>query len=246
MSVVKNFRNDDTLAKMFKNKVETEVKTYNNGKEDAQIIITLDPDEETHSCNSRDSFGATFVAAASAIAEDKFKNKGKSAIVFNKNAEDKNPEFVAALTSEYDEEGENYFYNFTYDPEDISGIENVVDFRDFVSKDALLFSNLFDNHYLRSHSIAIMDKSIIEKFVIIVFECIRDYLDTYAVEGDIVEIIIDDTTTPWTPCTKDEYNASLSPVAIASVEVIKGIKKFSIQFGEKTKAIAKGNGDNNA
>ena len=62
-------------------------------------------------------------------------------------------------------------------------------------------------------------------------------------DGEVVELVIDDYIGRYDKMTAEQYAAALVPVAIATVETVKDVKKMSIQFSEELKAIAKGSND---
>lgn len=234
-------RTSSVVPQYFKLLVEDKTPTFTdiNGNK-CQVIIGLNPDPATNSFACCDAFGVVMMACASAMASDQFKNKGKSALVFNK---DDNGEIIAAVVSDYDAEGENYFYNITFNPDDIKGASVIVDYKNFVSDNNYNLIQLVNSCYMLQHNIAVPDKSVIDALVISVFESIFKYLDENAKDGEIVNLIIDDYIGRYKPMTAEEYEKEISVAAIASVETIKDVKKMSIQFSEELKAIAKGNGD---
>ena len=74
-------------------------------------------------------------------------------------------------------------------------------------------------------------------------ECLFMWLDTNAKDGEVVELVIDDYIGRYEQLSPEEYAKKIVPVAIASVETVKDVKKMSIQFSEELKAIAKGCND---
>lgn len=234
-------RTSKVIPQYFKLAVESKQPTFTdvNGNK-CQVIIGLNPDPQTNSCACCDSFGVVMMACANAMADNQFKNKGKSALVFNK---DDNGEIIAAVISDYDAEGENYFYNITFNPDDIKGASNIVDYKNFQSANNYSFIQLVNSNYMLQHNIAVSDKAVLDALVISVFECLYKYLDENAKDGEVVYLVIDDFIGRYEPMTPDEYENAISIAAIASVETVKDIKKMSIQFSEELKAIAKGNGD---
>lgn len=233
---------NSSIPQAFKFKVEEKNPTFTNKNtgETINVQIGLNPDPTYHSNSSVDIFGSFMMACANAMANPVFKNKDKSALVFNT----PNGEIIAALISDYDEEGENYFYNFTFDPENIKGIKNVINFRDFKDEQRQIdFGHLVNAAYITAHSIAVTDYGVLDVLIITALEVIFHWLDTNAKDGEVVELVIDDYIGKFEQMSAEEYNSKLTPVAIASVETQKDIKKMSIQFSEELKAIAKGNND---
>jgi hypothetical protein len=234
-------RTSKVLPTYFKYAVESKQPTFEdiNGNK-CQVVIGLNPDPATNAFAACDSFGVVMASCANAMASNQFKNKGKSALVFNK---DDNGEIIAAVISDYDPEGENYFYNITFNPDDIKGASVVVDYKNFVSDSNYSFAQLVNSNYMLQHNIAVSDKTVLDTLIISVFECLYKYLDENAKDGEIVTLIIDDYLGNYQMMTAEEYENAISIAAIASVETVKDIKKMSIQFSEELKAIAKGNGD---
>lgn len=233
-------RTSNVIPQYFKLSVESKQPTFTdvNGNK-CQVIIGLNPDPATNSYACCDAFGVVMMACANAMASDQFKNKGKSALVFNK---EENGEIIAAVISDYDAEGENYFYNITFNPDDIKGAY-IIDYKNFVSDNNYDFIQLVNSCYMLQHNIAVSDKAVLDALVISVFECLFKYLDENAKDGEIVYLVIDDYIGRYEPMTPEKYEDSISIAAIASVETVKDIKTMSIQFSEELKAIAKGNGD---
>ena len=80
-----------------------------------------------------------------------------------------------------------------------------------------------------------------------VFEVLYHWFDVNAKADEIVELVIDDYIGKYSnTMSEEEYNNALTVVATGSVEVVKDVKKISIQFGEEMKAIAKGSNDMNS
>lgn len=234
---------NSTVPAAFKYKVEEKAPTFVHPAtgDTIQVQIGLNPDPVSNGNSSVDTFGSLMMACANAMASEKFKNKDKSALVFNKAD---NGEIIAACISEYDEEGENYFYNFTFNPEDIKGIKNIVNFRDFVDEQRnITFPQLFNAAYCAAHNIAVSDYNVIDVLIITAFECLFQWLDTNAKDGEVIELVIDDYIGRYEKMSPEQYTAALVPVATATVETAKDIKKMSIQFAEELKAIAKGSND---
>ena len=228
---------NSTVPASFKYSVEEKAPTFTHPATGEQIQVQIGLNRNS----SVDTFGALMMAIANALSCEKFKNKDKSALVFNKSD---NGEIIAAAISDYDKEGENYFYNITFDPEDIKGIKNVINYRDFKDDSKNLnFAQLVNAAYCASHNIAISDYGVLDVLIITALECIHRWLDTNAVDGEVVELVIDDYIGRYEFMSAEEYNSKLVPVATATVETNKDIKKMSIQFSEELKAIAKGSND---
>ena len=234
---------NSTIPAAFKYKVEEKAPTFVHPAtgETIQVQIGLNPDPVSNGNSSVDTFGALMMACANAMASSQFKNKDKSALVFNKAD---NGEIIAAVISSYDEDGENYFYNFTFNPEDVKGIKNIVNYKDFVDEQRnITFPQLVNAAYCAAHNIAISDYGVLDVLIISALECIYQWLDTNAKDGEVVELVIDDYIGRYDKMTAEQYQAALVPVAIATVETVKDVKKMSIQFSEELKAIAKGSND---
>ena len=236
---------ESTIPQAFKFKVEENCPTWTNNAtgETYNVQIALNPDPVYHSNSSVDIFGSLMMACANAMASSQFKNKDRSALVFSKDA----GEFIAAIVSDYDTEGENHFYNITFNPSDCDRIKNAVDYMAFKDEQRQIgFCELVNAAYCAAHNIAIMDYGVMKVLIITALECIYNWLDTNAKDGEVVELYIDDYIGRFKQMTEEEYNNALTPVAICSVECNKDVKKMSIQFSEELKAIAKGSNDMNS
>lgn len=236
---------NSTVPQAFKFKVEEKAPTFTHPAtgEVIQVQIGLNPDPKSNGNSSVDTFGALMMACANAISDKKFKNKDKSALVFNK---DDNGEIIAAVISDYDKDGENYFYNIVFDPEEVKNIKsnNVINYKDFIDEERNTnFLQLVNAAYCAAHNIAISDYGVLNTLILTAFECIYNWLDSNAVDGETVELVIDDYIGKFEMLSAEEYNKRLAPVATAIVETAKDIKKMSIQFSEELKAIAKGSND---
>ena len=237
-----NFRTSNGFRETVKERLESAIPTYTTPEGVSQTVISLSEDKDTHNLIVLDIFGAFFAAAAVAISDKKFKTSEPAALVFSKHTDEKNPEFIAALIAQPN--GESYAYRFTYNKADIDGITNVVDYMDYMDPRNIPFTGLFDSHLMKAHYISIMDKSKTSKIIIVVLNTIRDYLDSIASETEKMELVINDVFN-MTQCTAEEYEASLQPFAIASVEVERGgNKKFEIVFSDNLLVIAKDGTDN--
>lgn len=236
-----------TIPESFKFRVEEKAPTFIHpgSKEQICVQIGLNPNPETHACTSVDIFGCLMMGCAQAMSNEKFKNKDKSALVFNKAD---NGEVIAAVISDYDKEGENYFYNITFDSADVKGIKNVINYRDFIDKNRNLnFGQLVNAAYCTQHNTAVTDYNVLDIMIICAWETLYQWLDLNAKDGEIVELVIDDYIGRYEfNLSEEEYLSRFKPVAIASVETSKDVKKMSIQFAEELKAIAKGSNDMNS
>lgn len=236
---------ETTIGSQFKFMVEEALPNVKNSLgQEVRVLISDVPNPDTQTCEAFDLFGSIFVALSSIMSNDNFKTKEKSAFVITDKKN--NNEFILACTADYDEDGDNYFYNCTFDSEDISGInkKNVYSWFDYVDSRNATFFNLVDANLEHSHAISIIDSKVSEIITICAIKCLYNWLDTQAVEGEVVTLDITDALGNFeSPISSEDYKNKLITLATASVEVVKGIKKMSIQFGEELKAIAKGNGD---
>lgn len=217
--------------------------SYDN--QEYTVCISLNENPEYHSNSSIDCFGAVIKACADAMCDQQFKTKSKKALVFND--EHNGGSFIAACVSDYDKDGENYFFNITFDESDIDGAEKVNsgDFR--TTNGNIPFVELFNTAYLKGHNIAVVDTTVANIIIKAVLKTIFSWLDENARDGEIVKLIITDRIEPFVfGLTKEQYMAGVKPVAICSVETNKDIKKMSVQFSEELKAIAKGDSDLNS
>ena len=237
---------NSTIPQSFKFRVEEKVPTFTlkTTGETVTVEIGLNPDPVSHSNSSVDIFGALFKACAEAMSTSVFKNKAKSALAFQKAD---NGEIIAAVVSDYDPEGENYFYNITFDPNDIKGVKNIINYNDFKDEVRNInFKQMVNAAYCTSHNTAISDYNVLDVLIITALECIFQWLDQNAKDGEVVELVIDDYIGKFERISTEDYNAALTPVAIAMVETVKDVKKMSIQFSEEVKQIAKGCNDMNS
>ena len=226
-----------TIPQSFKFRVEEKMPVFTHKVTGEQIAVEigLNPDPIFHTNSSVDIFGALFKACAEAMSTNIFKNKDKSALVFQK---EDNGEIIAAVVSEYDAEGDNYFYSITFDPSEVKSIKNVINFTDFKDEVRnLTFIQVVNSNYSISHNIAISDDEVLKILIITALECIYYWLDQNAKDGEVIELVIDDIIGRFEKLSEEEYNSSLTPVAIAMVETVKDIKKMSIQFSEELKPL---------
>ena len=236
---------NSSLPAAFKYKVEEKQPTFTHIPSGETIAVTLglNYDPQSNGCSSVDIFGALMKAIAVATSADVFKeNKEKSALVFNKAD---NGEMIAACITEFDENGDNYNISITFDANDLDGIKNVINYKDFSDKKLgdLDFLKLVNTEYMKSHNIAITDYGVLDVLIITAFESIYQWLDTNAKDGEIVELVIDDFNKNYQIMDLESYKKELTPVATASVEVVKDVKKMAIRFSEELLAIAKGSND---
>ena len=236
---------ETTIPQMFKQIGETEIMmTLNDGTKQA-FNIRMDEDERTHACDATDPFGVFFMTIASIMSKDELKPKdsGKAALVFNdyKGV----GEMLFACIAEYVEDGDdgNWYYSFSFNPDDIKGIKNENIFTFGNLEKVAPYAQTFNESFLELHSKRVPDIEIINATTLTIIKCLDNWLDSAAVENEIVELVIDDVLNYSTDRTTEEHNAAMVAFANLSVVVEKGIKIKSGQFGEELKAIAKGNGD---
>lgn len=236
---------ESTIPQSYKFAVEEAAPTFTDRLtgETVKVEIGLNPNPKTHFNASTDVFGNVMKVCADIMSTSFFKCKSKSALVFQKD----NGEVIAAVVSDYDPEGENYFYNITFDSADIKSIpkDKIVNYTDFNDeRRGMKFWQIFNGILTVSHNYAISDESMIYVLTMVAFEQIFKWLDTNAKSDEVVELVISDYIGKYDDTmTAEAYNAALTPVAICSVEVAKDIKKMSVQFSEELKAIAKGSND---
>lgn len=239
---------ESNIPAMFKAKVEStsptceviDLKTNTLREEPVQLPLVSDP--VTHLNAALDPIAVFFMTCASIMSCSTFKVKDKSALVFNKG---ESGEVIAACIADYDKEGDNYHYYFSFDVAEIKSIKNSVNFGDFASATSnMKFEDVFDYEYEKHYWTALTNKEMIKVFSICILETIYNFLDINAKEGEVVELIIDGVTGNYKfNIDETQYNELFGPIAIASVEVIKDVKKMNIQFAEEFKAIAKGSSD---
>lgn len=235
---------DSTIPQSFKAAVEAAAPTFIDkvSGETFKVELMLSMNPVSHFCSSSDMFPNVFATIANVLSGKQFKCKCKSALVFNKPS----GEIVAAAISDYDAEGDNYFYNITFDENDIKGIDksHIVNFQDYVDEvDRLKFWEIFNHNLLTSYNYSISDEGMLYVITIQCFEVLYHWLDVNANADEPVSLTITGYIGKYEPMSEEEYLSKLKVVAIASVEVVKDIKKISIQLGEEMKSIAKGNND---
>ena len=239
---------NSTLPQSYQCAVEEAAPTFTSKAtgETIKVELSLIPNPKTHFNSSTDIFGNVMKTIADVLSTGFFKCKSKSALVFQKDT----GEVIAAAVSDYDAEGENYFFNITFDPNEIKGIakEKVVNFTDFVDESRnLKFWQIFNTVLCVSHNYAISDENMVYVLTIQVMETLYHWLDVNAKADEVVELVIDDYIGKYEDnMSAEDYDKALTPVAVASVEVVKDVKKMSVQFSEELKAIAKGSNDMNS
>lgn len=207
-----------------------------------KVELMLNPNPVTHFNSSTDIFPNVIKTVATVLASPFFKCKSKSALVFQKD----NGEIIAAAISDYNAEGENYFFNITFDANDVKSIDKskVVNYTDFIDESrSMNFWELFVAQLLSAHNYSITDKDMIYVLTMQVWETLYHWLDVNAKSDEVVELDITDYIGTYENLSAEDYNSKLKTVATAAVEVVKDVKKMSVQFGEEMKAIAKGCND---
>lgn len=207
-----------------------------------------------------DIFSTFIGTCADTLSSPEMKpEEGKAAIVFQNTKGI--GEMLLAVVSEYiEEEGEgNWYYSFTFNPDDIKGIDpkNIHNFSDqectFTFKytkdgEVKTAPTTFCNHFQKFFAVSAnkwlgSDAQVAQQLILIIVRCIRDWLDAAATEENRVELVIDGITRVQENITIDEYNRNKFPFATAAVEVVKDIKKFSMNFSEELKQVCKGDSD---
>ena len=213
--------------------------------ETVKVEIAINPNPITHFNSSSDVFPNVIKTIANVLSSAFFKCKAKSALVFQKES----GEIIAAAISDYDSEGENYFFNITFDANEVKGIskDKIVNYTDFIDEARnMSFWEIFNVELMTAHNYSISDKDMVNILTMQCFETLYRWFDTNAKEGETVELIIDDYIGKFETLSEKEYNDALKTVAIGSVEIVKDVKKMAIQFGEEMKALAKGCNDINS
>lgn len=236
---------ESQIPQNFKMAFEQEVTSTNANGQVTSFDIGLTNDPKDQSNDSTDTFDALILTCASIMSKDEMKPKadGKSALVFT-NSKGVGEMLMACIAEYTEEEGEgNWYFSFSFDPEDIKGIkpENIFNFTKL--EKVAPFANMFNDALMELHSKRIGDVEIINSMVITAIKTIIGWLDTAAVEGEVQELVIDGALKYNKEITEDEWKNSLITFATAAVEVVKGVKKMSMSFGEEMKLIAKGNAD---
>lgn len=241
----KTILRNSTIPQSYKCAVEAAAPTFTDKTtgEEIRVELNLNTNPKTNFNSSVDMFPNLFKTCADIMSTEFFKCKTKTALVFQKDS----GEFIAACTSDYDIEGENYFFNITFDPNDIKDIpkDKIVNYTDYFDKVRnMKYWEIFNATLCSSKNYAISDEQMINILTMQAWECLYHWFDVNAVTDQVVELVIDDYIGAYDPnMTEEKYNNSLVPVAIGAVEVVKDVKKISIQFGEELKAIAKGAND---
>lgn len=236
---------ESQIPQNFKMMFEQEVISTNSNGQVTSFDISTSNDPHDHSNDSTDAFDTLILTCASIMSKDEMKNKadGKSALVFG-NTKGVG-EIILACVAEYTEEdGDgNWYFSFTFDPEDIKGIkpENIFNFTNL--EKIAPFANMYNDALLELHSKRIGDIEIINGMVICAIKSIIAWLDTAANESTVQELVIDGSLKYNSDWSEEDWKNSLITFATASVEVVKGVKKMSMSFGEEMKLIAKGNAD---
>ena len=235
---------ESQVPQNFKLMVEQEVTTTNENGQVTAFDIDLTNDPVDQSNDSTDTFDTLILTCASIMSKDEMKDKNnKSALVFG-NTKGIGEMLMACIAEYVEEDGEgNWYYSFTFDPEDIKGIKPDNTFNFTKLEKVAPFANMFNVALMELHSKRIGDVEIINGMVLCAIKSIIGWLDTAATEGEIQELIIDGAPKYSSTVSEQEWKDSLITFATASVEVVKGVKKMSMSFGEEMKAIAKGNGD---
>lgn len=240
-----NFR-ETRIPQEFSERGSEEIYSENGGTRQ-RFAITMKETPEDHSCDATDNFGVTFMTIASIMAQDAMKPKdGKSALVFT-DYTDIN-QVIFACIAEYvkDDTGEgNWYYSFIFDPKE-DDLKDIKDENKYVATNAekiAPFTQLYNAVYRQMHCRGIYNSEIIYRTVMMVISTIRNWLDENAKEGEVTEIVFTDVANYSKGLSREDYMNSMLEFATFSVEIVKGQKIMTGQFGETLKAIAKGNGD---
>ncbi len=241
---MKKFIRETNIPQQFKAMFEQEVYRIDpNTNEMIKFNISAANDPRDQSNDCVDIFGVLINTCANIMAHDEMKPEdGKAALVFG-NLQGVG-EMLMACVAEYVKDGDegNWYYSFTFDPEDIKNIkpENVHPFNSM--EKICPFMEEFNRCFAAMHM-----KSVDQEFVygstLCAIKTLINWLESAANEDEIVELVIDDVLKYNSEISLEDYNASMITFAIASAEVVKGVKKYSMSFGEEMKAVAKGNGD---
>ena len=178
--------------------------------------------KERHKFNFVDAhsdgiFRAIFTGVADVLKNHRSKNKEKICLVIK---DDKGTfKFGATLTYRKPEEGDeddsgNWFLEFTFDPDDLVGIEEVIEVP------SAEFTFAMNEECYNIASVRFVKNQYLYDALNTAFDTIMEFLDANATEGEEVELILDGVFT-------------------ASVVVEDGVKIFSITPGEKIKQIIK-------
>lgn len=245
MDVKTTFLRESQIPQNFKMMFEQEVTTTNSNGQITSYDISLTNDPNDQSNDSTDAFDTLILACASIMSKDEMKPKesGKSALVFG-NTKGVGEMLMACIAEYIEEEGKgNWYYSFTFNPEDIKGIKAENTFNFTKLEKVAPFANIFNDSLMELHSKRIGDIEIINGMVLCAIKTLIAWMDTAAIEGEVNELVIDGAAKYTQTISEEEWKDSFITFATASVEVVKGIKKMTMSFGEEMKAIAKGNSD---
>lgn len=245
METITTTLRESQIPQNFKLMFEQEVTSTNEMGQvtSFDVSLTNDPNDQTN--DSTDAFDTLILACASIMSKDEMKPKdsGKSALVFG-NTKGVGEMLMACIAEYIEEDGKgNWYFSFTFNPEDIKGIkpENTFNFTSL--EKVAPFANIFNDAAMELHSKRIGDIEIINGMVLCAIKSLIAWLDTAATEGEIHELVIDGSPRYQKQISEQDWKDSFITFATASVEVVKGVKKMAMGFGEEMKAIAKGNSD---
>lgn len=236
---------ESQIPQNYKMMIESEITTTNDEGQTTVFDISIANDVHDQSNDSTDMFDTLILTCASIMSRDEMKPKadGKSALVFT-NTNGVGEVLMACIAEYTEEDGDgNWYFSFSFDPEDIKGIkpENVFNFTSL--EKVAPFANVFNESCMELHTKRIGDLEIINNMVLCTIKTIYGWLDSSASETEIQELLIEGALKYNKNISFEDWENSLITFATASVEVVKGIKKMSMSFGEEMKLIAKGNSD---
>lgn len=236
---------ESQIPQNFKMMFEEEITSTNTNGQVTSFDISLTNDCKDQSNDSTDAFDTLILTCASVMSKDEMKPKedGKAALIFT-NTKGVGEMLMACIAEYTEEDGDgNWYFSFSFDPEDIKSInpDNIFNFTKL--EKVAPFANMFNDALMELHSKRIGDTEIINGMVLCAIRTITGWLDTAASEAEVQELVIDGALKYSKEISEQEWKDSLITFATASVEVVKGVKKMSMSFGEEMKLIAKGNAD---
>lgn len=151
--------------------------------------------------------------------------------------------FIAALIIDWDEESQSSEFYFTFDNQEIKGM-NEKNIRKFNEINESPFAYTFFNCLMELHRKQIADTSIVHNMCLVAMKSLYAWMDSNATEGEIKQLTIDGVASYRTDLTSEEdFRQNAVDFAYCTVSMENGKKFMKIVFGELLKSIAKGASD---
>lgn len=246
------------IPQNFKMMASEEVKGYSESGQVVKYTFNNISSPSTQINECVDTFSALVITIADIMSTPEMKPEdGKAALVFT-NTEGIG-EMIFACISEFVSEGDegNWYYSFSFDPKDISGIpekniHNATDdeFNYSFKHDGKTYMFNFCTRYGVALNISAglnvtPAMSISKQIILCLVKTLRNWLEDQAKEDERVELDIDGVyrTNNGVQISQEEYDRNKVVFATASVEVVKGNKVLGMNFSEEAKQVAKGDND---